>query len=65
MLIRKKSPFTGEITEMEIDVAYYQLVNWERGDLIQNAMPNQTPEEREFIKTGITPAEWKKYIGDD
>ena len=26
--------------------------------LIQNIFPDLTPDEREFIKTGVTPDEW-------
>ena len=43
---------------MEIEVTQEQLSSWENGVLIQNAMPNLSADEREFIKTGITPEEW-------
>tara|TARA_R100000234_G_C4931634_1_gene148761 strand:+ start:601 stop:747 length:147 start_codon:yes stop_codon:yes gene_type:complete len=43
---------------MEIDVTEEQIALWESGVLIQNAMPNLSADEREFIKTGITPEEW-------
>jgi hypothetical protein len=44
---------------MEIEVTLEQLRSWQvDGVLIQNAMPHLTPDEREFIKTGITPEEW-------
>lgn len=58
MLIVKTSPFSGTVNEMEIDVTLAQLAMWDQGMLIQNAMPNLTPDEREFIMTGITPQEW-------
>jgi len=31
---------------------------WKGGELIQNAMPNLSADEREFLMTGITPEEW-------
>lgn len=31
---------------------------WKRGTLIQDAFPYLTPDEREFLKTGITAEEW-------
>jgi len=31
---------------------------WQKGKLIQNAMPYLTPSEREFLMTGITAEEW-------
>jgi len=58
MLITKTSPFSGNTNVMEIDVTEEQIALWENGTLIQNAMPHLTPDEREFIKTGITSEEW-------
>jgi hypothetical protein len=58
MKIIRTSPFSGNTNVMEIDVTQEQLSSWENGTLIQNAMPHLTPDEREFIKTGITPEEW-------
>ena len=51
---------------MEIDVTCSQIYDWEvEGMLIQQAMPNLTADEREFIKTGITPQEWSDIFGDE
>ena len=62
MIIFRIDPFTGEENMMEIPVTKEQIKAWEHGELIQNAMPNLTPDEREFIKTGITPESWDQYI---
>ena len=58
MKITKTSPFSGNTNVMEIDVTQEQIALWESGTLIQNAMPNLSADEREFIMTGITPEEW-------
>tara|TARA_R110002020_G_scaffold234642_1_gene446732 strand:+ start:52 stop:243 length:192 start_codon:yes stop_codon:yes gene_type:complete len=58
MLIGKTSSLTSRTHEMEIDVSEKQITLWMEGALIQDVMPNLTPEEREFLMTGITPAEW-------
>ena len=58
MLIIRTSPFSGNTNSMEIEVTQEQLSSWQNGTLIQNAMPNLSADEREFIKTGITPEEW-------
>ncbi len=59
MKVIRTSPFSGKTNVMEIDVTLEQLSSWQvDGVLIQNAMPHLTPDEREFIKTGITPEEW-------
>lgn len=59
MIITRKSPFSGKINKMEINVTAKQIARWQSGELIQDAMPNLTADEREFIKTGITPEEWE------
>ena len=58
MLITRTSSLSGNTNSMEIEVTQEQLSSWENGTLIQNAMPNLSADEREFIKTGITPEEW-------
>jgi len=60
MKITKTSPLTGRETTMEIDVTEEQLNNWSNKKmLIQIAMPNLTPDEREFIMTGFTSADFE------
>ena len=66
MLIKRRSIITFNTHEMEIDVTQDQLDRWQCGMLIQDAMPQLTDSEREFIKTGITPEEWDTHMkGDD
>lgn len=65
MIITRTSPVSGKTTTMEIDVTQSQLDSWESGQLIQNAMPNLSEDEREFILTGITPEEWDSMFGEE
>lgn len=65
MQITRTSPFTGKVHTREINVSERQLKRWQDGDLIQNAMPNLSADEREFIKTGITPDEWEETFGKE
>tara|TARA_R110001599_G_scaffold81877_2_gene220797 strand:+ start:302 stop:502 length:201 start_codon:yes stop_codon:yes gene_type:complete len=65
MKITRVSPFSNKKTTLEIDVTARQIASWEKGELIQDAMPNLTPDEREFIKTGVTPDEWDDIFGVD
>ena len=58
MLIAKTSSLTSKTHQMEIDVSDKQIALWMEGALIQDVMPNLSPDEREFLMTGITPAEW-------
>ena len=62
MLVGRKSPFSGKSHEMEIDVSEKQITLWMEGALIQDVMPNLSPDEREFLMTGITPAEWNEMF---
>jgi len=59
MLITRTSPISNNTNSMEIAVTHSQLDAWQAGTLIQDAMPNLSADEREFIKTGITPKEWE------
>ena len=65
MQITKASPITSKETSMEIDVTEDQIKAWENGQLIQDAMPNLSADEREFIMTGFTPSEWDEMYGDE
>ena len=56
--ITRTSPLTKKERTIEIAVTTEQLQAWKSGVLIQEAMPNLTPDEREFIKTGITASDW-------
>jgi hypothetical protein len=60
MQIERISPFSGKTNTREIKCTAEQLVKWMNGMLIQNAMPDLSADDREFIMTGITPEEWKK-----
>ena len=58
MLIKRKSPFSGEDNEREIEVTEVQMELWQSGMCIQNAMPHLSADDREFLMTGITSEEW-------
>lgn len=60
MLITRQSVWSGQVRTLDIPVTYDQLYEWQRGTLIQNAMPNLTPDQREFLITGITAEEWEE-----
>jgi len=50
MLIISKSIITGVERSKDIDVTFEQLDAWHDGQLIQTAMPNVSPVDRDFIK---------------
>tara|TARA_R100000773_G_scaffold26228_1_gene22837 strand:+ start:3437 stop:3646 length:210 start_codon:yes stop_codon:yes gene_type:complete len=55
---------SGELNSMELDVTQDQLNRWQGGELIQDVFPHLNVDEREFIKTGITPQEWSDTFGE-
>ena len=65
MLITRKSLISGNINTMSLPITEEQYNAWEQGTLVQVAMPHLSPDEREFIMTGITPEEWADNFGDE
>jgi len=64
MRIIRRSLVSGETNVMDLPVTQMQLQEWKNGGLIQNVFPDLTPDEREFIQTGITPNEWQQVEQD-
>ena len=64
MQIKRRSPLTGKVSTMEIDVTAAQIAAWEAGELAQNAFPYASPSEREFIVTGFTDLEEVRIVDD-
>lgn len=66
MRVTKKSPFSGKENTREIDVTLELLERWQNGGgAIQTLMPHLSPDDREFLMTGITPEEWTETFGGD
>lgn len=65
MKITKQSPVTGKMNTLELDITPEQYTEWQRGALIQNAMPNLTPDEREFLISGSTATDWNTLFGTE
>ena len=65
MLITKTSILSCKTRTKEINVNQSQIDKWVAGMLIQDAMPNVSVDEREFIMTGSTPEEWDLYFNEE
>jgi hypothetical protein len=66
MKVTRKSLITGKIHTMELPVNPLELDAYHVGNAnIQDVFPHLTPEQREFIKSGITPEEWAAHIADN
>ena len=65
MIITNKSKVSGKTRSMELDITEQQLNRYNSGRFtLQDCFPNLTPNEREFIKTGITAEEWEGIFND-
>jgi len=51
--------------EYQVKVLKHQFYDWYHGGkLIQNAMPDLSREDREFLISGTSPEGWKQLFGD-
>ena len=64
MLITMTSIVSGRTTTRDIDVEPEQILAWQNGMLIQDAMPELSAPDREFIMSGITQEEWDGIFQD-
>lgn len=60
LIISGNCKVTGE--EYKIMVPKKGYYDWQAGDLIQNAMPSVSKEDREFLKSGISPKGWEQLF---
>ncbi len=61
MKIRRQDPFTGRYNIMDIDLTVEQFRRVEEGvECMQVIAPDLTPDEREFLMTGITAESWER-----
>jgi hypothetical protein len=65
MTITRISPITGVVHTLDLPVTEEQLIEYQQGALLQNAFPHLSAGDREFIKSGITDAEWQSLFGPD
>lgn len=62
MRVTRRSCFTGRVHTRRMPVGASQFQAWRTGTLIQFAFTNLSADEREFLMTGATPAEWTKVF---
>jgi hypothetical protein len=65
MQITRTSPFTGITRTLDLPVTFAQMAEYQNGALLQDAFPDLSAGDREFIKTGITDEEWEQHMGGD
>jgi hypothetical protein len=64
--VTRTSLLTGVTRTIDLPATEAQYAAWlSGGQLIQDAFPGLSADEREFIKTGMTPDEWARIFGPD
>ena len=64
MQITMTSMISGKTTTRDIDVEPEQVAAYHSAMLIQDAMPELSASDREFIMSGITQEEWDGIFKD-
>jgi len=64
MIVRRPNIFTGKVRELKLDITQEQIDRWQNGELIQNAMPQLSRDECEFLISGLLPDEWERWVVD-
>ena len=66
MNITRVCPFTSRVNTRCVEGATPEgIAAWKNGALIQDALPEVSPENREFVMTGITPTMWANLFGGE
>ena len=67
MIVERQSIVSGKVYEMDINITEEQLFNFINGrsGLAQDAFPDLSIDEREFIISGIHPDEWNELFGNE
>jgi hypothetical protein len=72
--ISRRSPISDQVNTIRIALTqqeyedikpYLEGRRLESKGLIQNILPSHSPDEREFILSGISPTEWKELFGEE
>lgn len=67
MIVERKSIVSGKVYQMDINITEEQLFDFMNGKsgLAQEAFPDLSINEREFIISGIHPTEWMELFGNE
>ena len=63
MEITRQSMISGVTRTLDLPITLDQLLAWNGGKLIQDAFPQLTASQREFLMTGTMDDEWDKAFG--
>lgn len=61
--VGRKCPFCGEYHEVLVSEADFAA--WQGGELVQNAFPYLSVDDREILVSGICPKCWAETFGEE
>lgn len=63
--VSRVSPLTRKVNTFVLDITQEQYDYWKASGIpIQNVMPHLSADDREFLITGLLPAEWDSLFED-
>lgn len=62
-VVKRVCPFCGEVFEIHVPLAGFEA--WQNGELVQNAFPELTAENREFLISGMCRDCQEKIFGEE
>jgi hypothetical protein len=66
LTITRMSLFSRKMNTMTLHISAYDFTRWRRGEcMVQDAFPHLSADEREFLMSGATPAEWADVFADN
>jgi len=65
MNISRRSVLSGVTRTLNLPITVNQLGAYMSGATLQEAFPHLSPDQREFIYTGITAEEWERFFPMD
>lgn len=65
--VTRQSILSKKYNTMELPITQENLDRYDTvgGLHVQNAFPHLDADQREFLINGVTPDEWKYYIGEE
>jgi hypothetical protein len=63
--VTRQSRISGKINTRAIKATPEQMQAWLNGTVAQQAFPDASADDREFVISGITPEEWTATFGKD
>lgn len=63
MLVYRSCAIMGKVQEMELPIDQERLNKYLRGEgKVQDIFPELTPDQREFLITGLLPEQWAEIF---